>query len=111
MNNLWNTNGTCDGIDIQQLWPRLDTLLMVTKSCKGEVCVKPWPMIHPSGDVQTLKQALNPEFNEFYALQPKISFDACALGYFPNLEGPQNVLPYIDSDYSYMQGSHWSDWA
>ncbi|OWY53885.1 putative arylsulfatase [Alternaria alternata] len=111
MNNLWNTNGTSNDLDIQRLWPRLDALLMVTKSCKGEACTKPWPLIHPRGDVQSLREAMNPDFDEFYADQHKIKYDACALGYFPSLEGPQHVLPYVDDTYSYMQGSHWSDWT
>jgi N-acetylglucosamine-6-sulfatase len=84
---------------------------MLTKFCKGKVCIKPWPMIHPNGDVQPLKQALNPEFDHLYALQPKIKFDYCALGYFPNLESSQDMLPYIDGGHSYMQGSHWSSWT
>jgi hypothetical protein len=80
MNNLWNTNITSNGLDIQRLWIRLDTLLIVTKSCKGEVCTKPWPLIHPRGDVQSLREAMNPEFDEFYVNQHKIRYDACALG-------------------------------
>jgi len=110
MNNLWdavgaglpngtaNFNGSCPtsgGFPIERLQTRLDALLMVLKSCKGEVCVKPWETLHPLGDVHTLKHAMNPEFDTFYASQPKISFSECGLGYFPRIEGPQRALPFI----------------
>lgn len=122
MDNLWDvrgtngttlppTNGTMrapraeygkgnaenEGCDFspERLQPRLDTLLMVLKSCKGDVCVHPWKTIHPLGNVNTLKDAMSPEFDAFYASQPKISFSECAMGYFPSSEGPQRALPFI----------------
>jgi hypothetical protein len=45
----------------EDLIPRLDALMMVLKSCKGDTCRKPWTALHPSGDVASLK-VLFPSF-------------------------------------------------
>ncbi|KAF4501999.1 arylsulfatase [Fusarium agapanthi] len=45
---------------------RLDALLMVMKSYKGETCIKPWKVLHPDGDVNSLKDALSNNYNSFY---------------------------------------------
>jgi N-acetylglucosamine-6-sulfatase len=111
MNNLWSRNDTTQGYSLECLQPRLDSLLMVLKSCKGEVCVKPWETLHPAGDVKTLEDAMNTKYDDFYASQPKVAFEACLLGYFPAAEGPQAALPFIPDEYSYLDGSHWSDWT
>lgn len=115
MNNLWDTigsaspNGTASnstveengdsdtacGFPLSRLQPRLDALLMVLKSCKGSVCIKPWETLHPLGNIKSLKDAMDPELDEFYASQPKISFSECAMGYFPWVEGPQRAIPFI----------------
>ncbi|PVI05897.1 putative arylsulfatase [Periconia macrospinosa] len=95
MDNLWDTeNDDCD-FPPERLQPRLDALLMVLKSCKGDVCVHPWKSIHPLGNVNTLKDAMSPEFDAFYASQPEVSFSECAMGYFPSAEGPQRAIPFI----------------
>ena len=115
MNNLWDAVGpapngtitsnstvelegsseTACGFSLSKLQPRLDALLMVLKSCKGSVCVKPWETLHPLGNVKSLKDAMDPDLDEFYASQPKISFSECAMGYFPWVEGPQRAIPFI----------------
>jgi N-acetylglucosamine-6-sulfatase len=65
---------------------------MVTKSCKGHTCVDPWSVLHPNGDVKTLADALDAEFNGFYAsAAEKVSFNKCELGYILESEGPQAV--------------------
>jgi N-acetylglucosamine-6-sulfatase len=110
MNNLWNSNSTIAGYSLRRLQPRIDALLMVLKTCKGEVCIKPWNTLHPQGNVKTLEGAMESRYDTFYASQPKVSFEGCASGQIREVEGPQNVLPLSD-EYAYLAGSHWSDWT
>jgi N-acetylglucosamine-6-sulfatase len=73
---------------------RLDALMMVLKSCKGNACRNPWNVLHPGGRVKSLRDALAPDFDAFYDAQPKVGFDECALGYIREVEGPQSVNVY-----------------
>lgn len=93
---------------IQKVAARLDSLLFVLKSCKGERCVKPWKALHPNGDVATLKDALNSRFDEFYEKeQVRVKYDRCEPGYILDAEGPQ-----FDSDgLVYRDGVKWSEWV
>ncbi|KAH8890454.1 Arylsulphatase [Thozetella sp. PMI_491] len=68
---------------------RLDALLMVMKSCKGQTCVQPWKSLHPAGDVHSLREALDSHFDEFYRDQIRVSFGRCEPGYIIEAEGPQ----------------------
>lgn len=83
------------GIPLSKVLPRLDALLMVTKSCKGYTCVDPWSVIHPPGNVKTLADALNKRFDPFYAsVSTTVSFERCELGYILESEGPQNAVVF-----------------
>lgn len=73
---------------IKRLQDRVDTLLMVTKTCKGKDCVQPWRVVHSDGAVNSLKDAMDPKYDTFYRNQPKITFLRCAQGYIRELEGP-----------------------
>jgi N-acetylglucosamine-6-sulfatase len=69
---------------------------MVTKSCKGSTCVHPWSVIHPAGDVQTLSDALDKDFDQFYAtLAETVRFERCELGYILESEGPQHASVFL----------------
>lgn len=68
---------------------RLDTLILVLKSCKGSVCVKPWESLHPQGNVQSLPDALASRFDTFYTTQQRVRFNRCEAGYIIDSEGPQ----------------------
>lgn len=104
MHNLYPSNGTqsstADNVlgfpdtPIPKLLARLDALLLALKACKGVGCREPWKQLHPSGDVVTLKQAMNETFDKFYEEQEKVSFDACAEGYLPWLEGAMEPVPF-----------------
>ncbi|KAK5162800.1 uncharacterized protein LTR77_011172 [Saxophila tyrrhenica] len=78
----------------QSLYDRLDALLMVTKSCAAESCREPWSVLFPGGEIGTLMDAMNSEYDSFFANQPKVGFSSCADGYIVELEGPQDVTPY-----------------
>ncbi|KAK6814360.1 hypothetical protein RU639_009474 [Aspergillus parasiticus] len=97
-----NTEQRLLGYPIEKVISRLDALLLVLKSCKGSTCVKPWEVLHPAGDVQTLSDALGDVFDAFYDEQVKVEYGWCEEGYIVEAEGPQ--VPAI------YQGTRWSDW-
>ncbi|KAJ6151757.1 hypothetical protein N7470_006885 [Penicillium chermesinum] len=83
---------------------RLDALLMVLKTCVGVECTKPWLQLHPQGDVNTLRDALNEDYDDFYRSQQKVSFTACKQGYIVEYEGPASVMQYSGSaSFRYQQ--------
>ncbi|KIW02316.1 uncharacterized protein PV09_06462 [Verruconis gallopava] len=119
MNNLLgsasSSGHTLLGRAVVDVVDRLDALLMVLKSCKGESCVAPWKHIHPQGDVHSLTDALHRQFDSFYTQQPKVAFSKCELGYIKSSEGPQdvNVFESVDrwskiQDQNPMLDVHWS---
>lgn len=92
------------GKSTRQVIDRLDALMLVLKSCKGESCIEPWKILHPDGDVVSLKDALEDKFDEFYEQQVKVSFDRCENGYLIDAEGPQ-------VGYQYRDGLEWHHWT
>ncbi|CAK7213426.1 hypothetical protein SBRCBS47491_001792 [Sporothrix bragantina] len=76
------------GRPFEQVVNRLDALLMVLKTCKGQDCREPWSALHPSGGIETLEGALDAQFDKFYAEQPRATFTSCELGYIADAEGP-----------------------
>lgn len=78
--------------------------MMVLKSCSGATCIEPWNVLHPEGDVTSLSDALNIQFDTFYEEQVKVSFDRCELGYIIDAEGPQ-------APYQYRKGTSWHAWV
>ena len=77
---------------------RLDSLLMVLKSCKRQECHEPWKTIHPTADIKTLTDALDSDYDAFYEEQPKVSFSSCEMGYLIDAEGPQHVNEWKTTD-------------
>jgi hypothetical protein len=68
---------------------RLDALLLVLKSCKGQVCREPWKTLHPEGSVWCLEDALDSRFDHFYEIeQTRVVYDHCENGYVIEAEGP-----------------------
>lgn len=95
MNNLAeNRPSEFLGRRFDQFINRIDTLLMVLKGCKGEVCALPWKTLHPEGGVLNLIHSLDEKYDSFYNSQPKVSFSSCQLGYVIREEGPQAPLLY-----------------
>lgn len=81
--------------NLNRLIPRLDALLMVTKSCKGATCIAPWSVLHPDGDVRSLADALHEKFDDFYAfVGERVGYDRCELGYIRESEGPQTAMQF-----------------
>lgn len=79
------------GFDITRLAGRVDALLLVLKSCKGNECRDPWKQLHPSGEVNNLKDAMNERFDNTYKKLTKIRFNKCFTDGTIDLgaEGPQ----------------------
>ncbi|CAI6330737.1 unnamed protein product [Periconia digitata] len=59
---------TLAGFPIQKLLQRIDAALLVLKSCKGDeiLCHKPWAQLHPQGNVNSLRDAMNTRWDEKY---------------------------------------------
>ena len=99
---------TLQGFPIDKVAARLDSLLFVLKSCKGQSCIRPWSALHPAGNVESLNDALSPRFDHFYEReQSRVQFDHCENGYIPNAEGPQFERDGI----VYRDGVKWSEWV
>ncbi|KAL5588473.1 hypothetical protein FOBRF1_015001 [Fusarium oxysporum] len=92
------------GTTARQVLNRLDALMLVLKSCKGNTCIEPWKILHPEGGVTSLKDALQAKFNAFYKEQVKVRFDRCEYGYLIDAEGPQ-------VGYEYREGLEWHHWT
>lgn len=92
-------------LPVTKVISRLDALLLVLKSCKAVACIKPWEVLHPSGNVKNLKHALKPHYDDFYEKQQsQVKFERCELGYILEAEGPQQALTYRD-------GLPWNAWT
>jgi hypothetical protein len=110
MHNLYSSSRsyTADtrllGISLPLVIDRLDSLMMVLKSCKGSACIEPWKVLHPQGDVNSLSDALKVRFDTFYEKQTRVSFSRCELGYIIDSEGPQ-------APYQYRKGWNWHSWV
>lgn len=80
---------------VNRLESRLDALLLVLKSCKANTCHQPWTALHPSGNVNSLPNAMNPIYDQFYQKQQnRVSYDWCDAGYIIAAEGPQSYYQY-----------------
>lgn len=53
---------------------RLDALLLVLKTCVGDVCRNPWKTVFPDGSVSSLKAALEKRFDGYFADLPKVKY-------------------------------------
>ena len=96
------------GLPISKVVPRLDSLLFVLKSCKGDTCISPWRALHPAGDVSNLADSLASRFDRFHEVeQQRVAFSRCEPGYLLDAEGPQ-----FESDgLMYRHGMSWDHWV
>jgi hypothetical protein len=102
------------GISLPKVVARLDSLLLVLKSCKGQVCVKPWKALHPLGEVTSLEDALDTRYDYFYEEEQtnRVYFDECARGYLLDVEGPQFNFESNSEGNSFIRdGLPWYEWV
>jgi hypothetical protein len=96
------------GVPLTKVVSRLDSLLFVLKSCKGDVCRQPWEALHPGGRVRSLRDALDGEYDFFYEEeQVRIKYNRCEQGYLLDAEGPQFEIEGL----VYRDGARWSEWV
>ncbi|KAF2661454.1 arylsulfatase-like protein [Lophiostoma macrostomum CBS 122681] len=96
------------GHPLQKVAARLDSLLFVLKSCKGQTCIAPWKALHSAGNVENLHDALSPRYDQFYETEQKrVEYSRCEAGYLLDAEGPQ----FETNGLVYRHGSHWSEWV
>lgn len=55
------------GRSIDELVHRLDALVLVLKTCVGDQCRWPWKQLHADGKVNTMMDALDEQYDKFYA--------------------------------------------
>lgn len=112
LNNIYPTSNSANlkllGRPISQLTSRLDTLLLVLKSCKGDTCIDPWNVLHPDGSVKNLQDAVSVTYDSLYHEQPKVGFNRCEDGYIIGAEGPQSPLVLAST---HRDGLSWDSWV
>ncbi|KAK8133688.1 arylsulfatase precursor [Apiospora sp. TS-2023a] len=115
INNIYadSTNQTVYGRDKPNLIARVDALLLTLKACQGAVCRRPWESLHPAGDVHSLRDAMAPQFDDFYLRQqPRVAFSECKLGYLAEFEGTMQPSIYGAAT---AEGvgmlARWEDWT
>lgn len=93
--NASSTIPACDGKPLESLSKisflvhRLDSLLMVLKTCIGRQCTHPWESLFPSGEVKSLSDALDSQYDDFFEQRvARVHFDKCERGYIAESEGP-----------------------
>ncbi|KAK5138261.1 hypothetical protein LTR08_003322 [Meristemomyces frigidus] len=92
-------NSTTNPYELKRLIARLDTLLVVLKTCKARECTHPWEVLHPAGDVRNLRDALHASFDEFYEVQQeRVYFTQCEKAYIAESEGPMGAKSYVMVD-------------
>ena len=85
-----STQSTSLAVSDHKLATRLDSLIFVMKSCKADTCRMPWEALMPGSGVNTLIEALDSKYDDFFANEvPRVSFTKCEPGYIIASEGPQ----------------------
>lgn len=78
-----------NGSSLSPLIYRLDALLLVLKTCVGRQCTHPWASLFPSGEVQSLADALNPKYDVFFEHGvERVRYTKCERGYIADSEKP-----------------------
>jgi hypothetical protein len=97
-------------VTLGSLISRLDSLLLVLKTCRARECTNPWEVLHPLGDVQSLYDALEPRFDDFYEnQQDRVDFLKCEDGYILSSEGPIAAKPFPIGEEALRGGSLWHE--
>lgn len=65
------------GRPVERVIHRLDAMVLVQKSCSGDVCREPWKQLHPNGGVKTLMGALQEKYDGYY----KNSYELAKVGW------------------------------
>lgn len=101
--------------DSERLMTRLNTLLLILKSCEGGACQNPWQYLKPelsptSGNssgaaepaIASLRRALDPQYDDYFAGFGTVHFDACLV-----VQRVDNEQPFYPANASQGLGSQW----
>ncbi|KAF2729206.1 Arylsulphatase [Polyplosphaeria fusca] len=66
---------------------RLDALLFVLKTCKGKTCYLPWETLMPNTGVNSLRDAMDTKYDDYFAGLPRVEWDVCDIGQVLEVEG------------------------
>ncbi|KAK5168216.1 uncharacterized protein LTR77_006785 [Saxophila tyrrhenica] len=84
-----DAEAVASGATVARLTLRLDALLLVLKTCSGRQCTHPWETLFPRGEVQSLADALDQRYEDFFETQvDTVQFEKCEKGYIAESEGP-----------------------
>lgn len=107
---LSKTPSTSIPTTLKHLLSRLDSLVLVLKTCKARSCTHPWETLHPAGDVRTLHDALHQSFDDFYEIeQARVQYSKCEKGYILESEGPSDVKAFLVEEIGARGGASWSE--
>ncbi|KAH8897292.1 Arylsulphatase [Thozetella sp. PMI_491] len=91
-------NGSCSD-STTKLASRLDGLMMVLKSCQGDVCRNPWGQLDSSGSISSFSDAMDGKYDDLFENQlPRVSYSSCEAGYIVSAEGPQFSSSMLQSE-------------
>ncbi|KAF7347125.1 Arylsulfatase [Mycena venus] len=104
-----NTTITIGGksYSVKKVRDRLDGLVQAVKKCENGACIKPWSTLHMNGNVTTLADAMNTEFDDYYDSLAKMKYDTCYPYYNAAAEGPV-PKPFNSSDDLFAR---WTDYV
>lgn len=60
---------------------RMDALLLYLKTCKGVECRTSWDHLFPYGEANTMAEALDTSFDQYFDRLPKVELQGCDNGY------------------------------
>ncbi|CAJ2507553.1 Uu.00g087390.m01.CDS01 [Anthostomella pinea] len=104
-----NNNTTAAPSTLKHIISRLDSLLMVLKTCKGRECTHPWEVLHPEGNVRDLHDALDEEYDHFYETQQRrVHFTKCEKGYIIESEGEVGAKAWPVDEAGVRVGAAWN---
>ncbi|KAI1335289.1 arylsulfatase [Xylariaceae sp. FL0016] len=87
LTNLVYTNSSAH----TKMTHRLNALLMVTKSCEQNSCRDPWSLLRPNNaTLKSLTQAMDTDYDSYFQLFDKVSFDTCL-----QVQKISNEMPYF----------------
>ncbi|KAI8665134.1 Arylsulfatase [Fusarium sp. Ph1] len=96
------------GRPLEQVLLRLNALIMVLKTCKGQTCIRPWTSLHSDGSVNSLKLALQKKFDDFYESQPQMWFLECPAAYIAEVENQEPVSVFAGRLNKQEAGFDWT---
>ncbi|KAF4975790.1 hypothetical protein FZEAL_7471 [Fusarium zealandicum] len=86
---------------VLRLADRLNAMLLVTKSCAEDTCRDPWKVLLAEmkqscgmkDKITTLKQAMNPKYDDFFSSLPKVNIQRCL-----DFQDAKNEAPFLPAE-------------